>query len=241
MNPAGLAVVGAIGLLALLSSKKQEPQASDDDPDAVKAEADRIVRESREIVQGKRDAYSDDPDTKVSAREAAERTKQALDKVQATNTKQITSSAEDALAIEAARRAAEAEARAAVNAAPPKPQPVVVKPKPTPTPIVIKPQPQPKPTPQPNSKGPPPGVDAGKAKNAAPGLAKHIAAKQYNYERKALVAWQKVAGITPDGVYGPASANALKFYFAKAPKKLFAKSRDGTPYPNTPYPPPEWS
>ncbi|HEY3493039.1 MAG TPA: hypothetical protein VGK73_00060, partial [Polyangiaceae bacterium] len=149
-------------------------------------------------------------------------------------------------AIEAARQAAEDEARHAVEQTPapkppaPKPQPA---PKPKPEPIIVSPKPAPTPTPAPTPKpsgGPPAGFDGAKAKAAAPGLAKHIKSAQYNYTREALSTWQKVAGLAQDGVYGPASANALKYYVASAPKALFKKARNGTPYPNTPYPPPEW-
>lgn len=272
-NPAAIAIVGTLGLLALLTKKREPGEGDDERPDdyidtrwqqsqpwlnadgktasEVKAEADRIVRESAEIVQGKRDAYSDSPDEPVSPREAAERTKGVLDQVK--STQQTTSAAEEALAIEAARRAAEQEAAAEVQSKPaPAPKPVVVKPAPKPVvkpapapkPVVVKPAPAPAPKPvvtSSTSSGPPAGYDAVKAKNAAPGLAKHIQNTQYNYTRKALEAWQLVAGIPVDGVYGPSAATALKFYVATAPKALFKKHpKTGAAYPNNPYPPPEW-
>lgn len=224
MNPA---IVGAviIGGIALLSRNKA--QASVPDADDVQADVKRIIAESKEIVQGKRDAYSDDPAKKVSPRDAAERTKAVIDKVKA-NTANTSKAAEEALAIEAARLAAKQENGVKPSPSPPRPAPI----------FATKPAPV-KTTTAPDRR--PDGYDATKAKNAAEGLAKHIKKSNYNYERKALQAWQKVAGIAQDGVYGPTSANALKYFTPLAPKKLFAKGKDGKAYANVPYPPPNWS
>lgn len=77
---------------------------------------------------------------------------------------------------------------------------------------------------------PPAGYDRIKAANAAPDIARHIAQKQHNYARKALKAWQIVAGVVPDGIYGPATREALVYYVgSQAPKALYKGS--ATPYP----------
>lgn len=254
MNPAVLGVAGVVGLLALMSGRKNDAAEAETEPEDVKSEVKRIVQESKEIVQGKRDSYSDNPAKKVTAREAAERTGKVIAKVKEAG--KVTDGAEDALAIEAARMAAQQDASREVKKAPPP----IIKPigKNTGTPdwatkkAAIDKRPPPifvsqpvvnrqPPPPAPVTPSRPAGYDETKARNAAVGLARHIKKANYNYERKALEAWQRTAGIAPDGVYGPAAANALRYYTAEAPKKLFAKSRDGTPYPNTPYPPPEWS
>lgn len=241
MNPAIIGVAGVVGLLALLSGRKGTEGDALSDPSDVAKEAKRIVQESKEIVQGKRDSYSDNPGKKVTAREAAERTARVIDKVK--DAAQVSKGAEDALALEAARMAAAQDASREVSTKPAPVRPV----KPT---IVDRPAPifsstvapKPKPAPEPaRAPSRPDGYDPTKAGNAAVGLARHIKKANYNYERKALEAWQRTAGIAPDGVYGPAAANALRYFTTEAPKKLFAKGRDGTPYPNTPYPPPEWS
>lgn len=243
MNPA---IVGAviIGGIALLSRNKAQASSVTTDAGDVEAEVKRIVAESKEIVQGKRDAYSDDPSTKVSAREAAERTKAVIDRVKA-NTHNTSKAAEDALAIEAARLAAKQErdgreaARAYGQHRVEQGSPVAPAPRPAPI-FATKPKPIGKNTTAPDGRRPE-GYDATKAKNAAEGLARHIKKTNYNYERKALQAWQRAAGIAQDGVYGPTAANALKYFTALAPKKLFAKGKDGKPYANVPYPPPNWS
>jgi hypothetical protein len=220
-----------------MGRKDTQPSAS-----TVQEQVERIVKESKEIVQGKRDAYSDDPKKKVSPRDAAERTKKVLEQAKASTAK-VTASAEDALAIEAARLASENEASQAAKAYGQSRVDAARKPVgPIHVPVPVRPAPI---FATPSASTPastrPEGYDQAKAKNAAEGLAKHIKAKNYNYDRKVLTAWQRVAGIAQDGVYGPAAANALKYFTPGAPKKLFAKSRDGTPYPNTPYPPPQWS
>jgi murein L,D-transpeptidase YcbB/YkuD len=75
---------------------------------------------------------------------------------------------------------------------------------------------------------PPPGYDRLKAANSAPDIARHIKQKGYNYTRKALKAWQIVAGVTPDGLYGPSTREALVYYVGNsAPKALFK----GVPLP----------
>lgn len=79
--------------------------------------------------------------------------------------------------------------------------------------------------------GPPAGYDKVKASRAAPDVARHIAQKKGDYSRQALRVWQKLAGITQDGIYGRGTAAALRFYVgSKAPKALFAQGVDAYPW-----------
>ena len=64
------------------------------------------------------------------------------------------------------------------------------------------------------------GPDAGKAARLAPGVAANIRTKQYNYSHQALKDFQKAAGVTADGIYGPVTAKELGKY-TNAPKPLF--------------------
>jgi peptidoglycan hydrolase-like protein with peptidoglycan-binding domain len=131
MTTNALPLIAAAGAALLLLSRRGSSPASDDDQgdgDDVAEEVERIVQESREIVQGKRDSYSDKPGQKVEPREAAERVKETLDKT-STNTGKVSSVADDAAALAAARAAVEQEALTTTNAKPkPKPKPVVVAP-----------------------------------------------------------------------------------------------------------------
>jgi murein L,D-transpeptidase YcbB/YkuD len=224
MHP-GLLVAGAVGALALFGRRRPSPAAP-----TTAEEAARIVRESKEIVNGERDAYSDAPSVPVTPREAAERTGEAIRA--ASELPNV--DAELAAALAAARAAAQAEAAQAVQAAPTSPVlgPITVKPA-APKPAAPKPA-----APVTRPAAPPAGYDRTKAANSAGDLARHITQKKYDYTRKALGAWQIVAGIPSDGVYGPAARNALAFYVGNAaPRPLFVKNaKTGVPYPNTPYP-----
>jgi hypothetical protein len=130
-----------------------------------------------------------------------------------------------ALARAAARRAAEAEAAGQVPSVPsstPKPaaaakavKPVSVS-RPAPAmaaggrtvPFVSMPAAKP---------STPKGYDAAKAKSTAAGVAAHIRTKGKSYTRDALATFQRHAGIVADGLYGPLSVSALKFYGVKSP------------------------
>jgi peptidoglycan hydrolase-like protein with peptidoglycan-binding domain len=107
--PLLLVGAGALALLAMSSKADAKtptkPDEDDDqgDDDISETDAERIVRESREIIQGKRDAYTDAPDKKVSDVEAARRVKE-MREAQARK-----EAAEEKAAIEAARKAWEAE------------------------------------------------------------------------------------------------------------------------------------
>jgi hypothetical protein len=215
-------VAAGMGLLMLGSKRRPPGPAGPTTPE----EAARIVRESKEIVQGSRESYSDAPGVPVTPREAAERVK---DTIASKPPVADTTDAELAAAIAAAKKAAAEEARAATS---PIVGPIVIKPVQPAQPVqAAKPA-------QPAQPVAPAGYDRTKAANSAGDLARHIAQKKYDYTRKALIAWQTVAGIPTDGVYGPSARNALAYYVgAAAPKALFVKNpKTGAPYPNTPYP-----
>lgn len=57
--------------------------------------------------------------------------------------------------------------------------------------------------------------DAATAKKNAQSVADHVRQRQYNYSRPLVAAWQAMAGLQSDGVYGPATVKALSGYGAK--------------------------
>lgn len=111
----------------------------------------------------------------------------------------------------------------------PKPAPAPVRPAPTP----VRPAPTPAPTMDPSRKdqatwateSPPPGFDRVKASNAAGDVAAHLRKRgRDGYSRDVLRAWQRVAGIPADGIYGRQSEAALRYYVGvSAPKAFFAQ------------------
>lgn len=155
--------------------------------------------------------------------------------------------AEAEAALLAAQLAAQQElaqkAPAPKPSAAPKPKPAA---RPAARPAQRAPQPAPRPAPKPatrqganvdvtgprvvpssssssSSPRPPAGCDMAKAREAAPALARLIASKKYNYPHKTLAAWQTLAGIASDGIYGRGTATALKYFTSLAPKPLFAQ------------------
>jgi hypothetical protein len=228
--------VGALAWLMLRgkAEAKTEPDSRDPQTRAPKpsnaAAVKRLVEESREIIRGKRDAYSDDPGRKVTPRGAATRVAEAKDNA----------------ALQAAREAARDGA---------KPAP---KPKPAPdmrTGVRRKPA-QPRTTEEAAAaqsygqsrveQGSPvaafnpdaeakarglQGYDRAKAAATAGDVAKHLAGmkakgKWYDYSRPVVRAWQTVAGVPPDGIYARGTAAALKHFTPAAPKAFFAKGSD---------------
>lgn len=90
---------------------------------------------------------------------------------------------------------------------------------------------------QPKSQGPqiPAGYDPAKARAGAPAIASMLAKKgPANYVRAEMKGWQKLAGLTPDGLYGGSSRGALIHYGVKDPPRPFFK-----PVATIPYTPPE--
>jgi hypothetical protein len=69
----------------------------------------------------------------------------------------------------------------------------------------------------------PAGFDPLVAKRTAQAVSTNITTRGYSYSRDGLRAWQRAAGLTPDGVYGGGTRGALLFYgAANPPRALFA-------------------
>lgn len=93
-------------------------------------------------------------------------------------------------------------------------------------------QPAPAPTPQPmtvtKADGSPVSKSDADARAKAQSVADHVKAKQYNYDRKLLAAWQALAGLVnaqgkPDGLYGPKTVARLQALGAKNVNKALFK------------------
>ena len=222
--------------LAWLMLRGKAAKGSDSDPsepinapESSNAEVvKKLVDESREIVRGKRDSYSDDPGRKVTPRAAAERVSRAEGgALQAALPQTTAQPVSDGAALQAAREAARAYGESRVKQGSP------VNPSRPSRPSQPSQPSQPSPS-QPSS--PPAGYDRGKALKAADGLAKHIAGfvkrgKPFDYSRPVLKAWQTVAGIPADGAYGRGAAAALRHYVgAKAPAAIFKQGEDVYPW-----------
>lgn len=72
-----------------------------------------------------------------------------------------------------------------------------------------------------NKRKAPPGTNIALARSTAKDVAKHILKTGKKYTRKVLAQFQLRAGLKPDGLYGPMSAEALRYFGAAAPKPLF--------------------
>lgn len=72
----------------------------------------------------------------------------------------------------------------------------------------------------------PPGYDPDAARRQAQSAANHVRKREYDYSRKLLRDWQTLAGLKPDGIYGPKTRSALEYFGAKAPKPLFRRRKD---------------
>lgn len=69
---------------------------------------------------------------------------------------------------------------------------------------------------------PPTPINLEAARKEAQGLAKHLRTKgRAGYSRQSVRAFQGHAGITVDGIYGPLTADALKYFGASAPAAFF--------------------
>ncbi len=117
---------------------------------------------------------------------------------------------------------------------PPSPAPFVVTPKPAPAPVVVV-QPQPAtPTPQePTTVQPPPGFSPSAAKAQAARVAANLKKGRDQYSRPNLTAWQRLAGLAADGIYGGETAGALAWYLQGQPSvapRPFFKPTTPTPY-----------
>lgn len=78
-------------------------------------------------------------------------------------------------------------------------------------------------TPVDDSSDLPDGFNPQVAKQTANAVAVNITTRGYSYSRDGLRAWQRAAGLTPDGVYGGGTRGALLFYgVPNPPRPLFA-------------------
>jgi peptidoglycan hydrolase-like protein with peptidoglycan-binding domain len=76
---------------------------------------------------------------------------------------------------------------------------------------------------------PPTPINLELARREAAPLAKHLRTKGISgYSRQSLRDFQSHAGITVDGIYGPLSASALKYFGVPNPPKAFFKPKAGT-------------
>lgn len=76
---------------------------------------------------------------------------------------------------------------------------------------------------------PPTPINLELARRESAPLAKHLRTKGIGgYSRQSLRDFQAHAGITVDGIYGPLSASALKYFGVKNPPKAFFKPKAGT-------------
>lgn len=70
--------------------------------------------------------------------------------------------------------------------------------------------------------GAPDGFDEREAKRRAQSVADHMRKYKAKYDRAILTHFQRLAGLKQDGIYGPQSASALRFFGAKnVPAALF--------------------
>jgi peptidoglycan hydrolase-like protein with peptidoglycan-binding domain len=76
---------------------------------------------------------------------------------------------------------------------------------------------------------PPTPINLELARKEAPKLAQHLRTKgRAGYSRQSLRAFQGHAGITVDGIYGPLSASALRFFGVSNPPAAFFAPKPGT-------------
>lgn len=175
-----------------------EREAREAQGEGSEALAERIVKESKEILQGERDAYSPTPEQLAPAhvqppavqKEMAARPAPAMD--------------EALLAAQLAERQ---------GGAPNSSQAATVSNNVVAT-VPDKTAPLPK------------GYDSAAASARAQPMADHVRTRKGKYDRAVLASWQTQAGLKPDGLYGPQSVAALKYYGAKnVPAALFKGSQ----------------
>jgi hypothetical protein len=187
------------GLVLASGGKKKTSRLSDAE------RAKRVVRESREILQGQRDAYTDDDpdaaepealqpdDVKASGKlSAAERAALVKPKAKAKPKVRPPADGVEAEALQAAIAAEQVSAKDAGRASPANPVPVAVTPSASAT-----------------------GYDPVAAKATAQRTADHLRTRKSKYDRAVLALFQRRAAIADDGLYGPLSASALRSYGAK--------------------------
>lgn len=75
---------------------------------------------------------------------------------------------------------------------------------------------------------PPTPINLETARKEAAPLAKHIASKKKNYSRQSVKAFQKHAGLVPDGLYGEITRSALEYFGVSNPPAALFKPAPGS-------------
>lgn len=257
MTPIALGALGALALLAFGKPKKAsansssprgsdgltrseregliDPWADEDDPDVESAadevarEKARIVQEAKAIVDGERDAFTDDDPFGPE--------------VTAPNGGDPGSSAAASASDDAKRAAEQAAALAAAELGDTSPAPKTkTKPatkttttakKPATKTTTVAPTPQPfAPAPSPSGTSQsPPGYDPEGARRMVPSIVNNLRNKgRSGYDRKMLQAFQTKAGLKADKFYGGATRGALLYYGGVNPPVPFTPPLDTIPY-----------
>lgn len=185
-----LLLIGILGLALASrrgSSSSTPPSSSAKPPDLAK----RIVKETQDIIDGKRDAYTVDPEDVQDELERA-RAAVALAKQKEAQTKPPASSSSSS-----PRPAPQPTMSVGPITQKPAAAAAAKKPPPAGTDLAL--------------------AKSTAAKMAAHLKQKG----RDHYDRKALKLWQTRAGIVPDGIYGKGTAAALKYFGAAAPAPFF--------------------
>lgn len=191
-----LAILGLVALAASSRARASAPSTPRPSGPTSKDIAAKIVQETQEIIDGKREAYSDDD-------EAAAELERARRAVQLAQQK-------------------EAQTPASSSSSSPRPS-TPAKPAPKPASMSVGPVVQ-RQAAAPPAAAAPAGTDLAVAKKTAPDVAAHLKSKNRNtYSRDVVKLWQKRAGIASDGIYGRGTEAALKYFGAKPPKAFFAQ------------------
>lgn len=181
----GLALASRRGSSSSAPSSSAKPAATSTDI------AKRIVQETKEILDGKREAYTDDPED-------------------------VQAELERARAAVALAKQKEAQTPASSSSSTPRPAP-----KPASTMSVGPITTQTKPAAAAKKPAPAGTDLALAKSTAAKMAAHLKQAGRDKYDRKALKLWQTRAGLAPDGIYGKGTAAALKYFGAAAPAPFF--------------------
>lgn len=221
----GWLLLGALALLALKGKSDISALPSG------AQNAERVARQAKEIVDGKRDAFTDDgppgPSAIPSASDLQDNSDEAaaLKAIQAAKAKQKKADRKSGKSAPVAKKPAKKPAKPVAK------RPASAKAEKPASPVATSVPPDSATSADSAPAATPPGFDSLKAFNSAPDVARHIANKGMNYSRKVLKAWQRVAGIAQDGIYGKGSYAALRHFVGdQAPKPLFNQGTETYPW-----------
>jgi outer membrane biosynthesis protein TonB len=212
-----LIALAALAAASFAGVATRPPATKEEQRKRVSKEVKRIVKESNEIIDGKRDSYTDDA---KSAAEAAAKLMEKKPKA-STPAKKLPG-----------KKPGAKKPKASTPAKKPK-KPVAVTPtQPRGTQIVDAP-PKPSTPAQPSQSTPatPPGYDPAAARRSASSIANHLQRSgRSNYDRRLLEQWQRQAGVAPDRIYGGATRGALIYYGVKDPPGPFFPPTQTVPF-----------